>query len=423
MKPFVSRLAVAASLVSLAAAGADPRWPEVGNPPKVASEGSRDAAVVIGVERYFAVPAVPGAARNATDWYRFLVEGRGVPVERVHLLRDAQAAREGILEKIEQAARQVEKGGTLWVVFIGHGAPARDGSEGMFVGVDAQQTATSLYARSVKQSEVAAAAAGGAPHEVVAVVDACFSGRSGSGDALAAGLQPLVAVRAQAPSRVTTLSAGAASEFAGPLPREDRPAFSYLLLGALRGWGDTNHDGVVTSKEAIDYTRRTLAVLPIGRTQTPELVGAAEDLPLAHGVSEAAPDLAALLRGESAPPAFHAPEAPSDPGFAFKAWGYSTLGLAGGAAVAAVYKHTVAVQKQDEYASACTPASCPPSARALLDESNGAKTARLGFSIIGAALAGTAGYLLYRGYTTEASAKPAATLLVGPEGVVVTGTF
>ena len=136
-------------------------WPDVGTPATTQRDGDRDAAVVIGVEHYFAVPGVPGAARNATDWYRFLVDGRGLPVERVHLLRDAQAAREGILEKIEQASKQVEAGGTLWVVFIGHGAPAKDGSEGMFVGVDAQQTATSLDARSVKQSGIRRGCRGG----------------------------------------------------------------------------------------------------------------------------------------------------------------------------------------------------------------------------------------------------------------------
>ena len=32
----------------------------------------------------------------------------------------------------------------LWFVFIGHGAPARDGQDGLLVGFDAQQKARSL---------------------------------------------------------------------------------------------------------------------------------------------------------------------------------------------------------------------------------------------------------------------------------------
>ena len=51
----------------------------------------------------------------------------------------------------------MEEGGTLWFVFIGHGAPGREGNQGVLVGADAQADVDSLYARSVLQSEVLAA--------------------------------------------------------------------------------------------------------------------------------------------------------------------------------------------------------------------------------------------------------------------------
>jgi hypothetical protein len=47
------------------------------------------------------------------------------------------------------------------------------------------------------------------------------------------------------------LSAGKGDQFAGPLPGLGRPAFSWLVLGALRGWGDADRDGTVTAREAV----------------------------------------------------------------------------------------------------------------------------------------------------------------------------
>jgi hypothetical protein len=56
----------------------------------------------------------------------------------------------------------------------------------MLVGVDAQQTAVSLEARSVRLQELEAAL-GDRAAEVVLVQDACFSGKGSGGD-LAPGL-------------------------------------------------------------------------------------------------------------------------------------------------------------------------------------------------------------------------------------------
>src|SRR5205814_7159532 len=48
---------------------------------------------------------------------------------------------------------------------------------------------------------------------------------------------------------------------ASPLPGASRPALSYLLMGALRGWGDRDHDGRVTSREAASYINAMLTLL------------------------------------------------------------------------------------------------------------------------------------------------------------------
>jgi tetratricopeptide (TPR) repeat protein len=300
---------VAAPLGPSRALANEAGWPDVSRPlptsPTVApAGGDADAALLIAIERYAELPPVPGALRNATDWQSYLTSVRRVSPERIQLLRDNEGTIEKIKRHAQRAASLVGKGGTLWVVFIGHGAPAADGSDGLLVGYDAQQDADSVFARSLPQKELVAAFAGGKQARTVVVVDACFSGRARDGKPLVKGLQPLVVVRAGLSASAIgastlILSAAKSNEFAGPLPGADRPAFSYLVLGGLRGWADEDGNGKVTAREVRDYSKKVLMATVKDRSQEPQLVASRPDEILAPAV-ERAPDLAALQRG--APP-------------------------------------------------------------------------------------------------------------------------
>ena len=270
-------------------------WPDLSDAGRLdAGDGSRDVALVVGIENYVFAPDLDGATDNARDWVTWLRDARGVPTVKV--LLDTQATREEILDAATGVADRAVAGGRIWVVYIGHGAPSRVGDDGVLVGVDAQQTAASLEARSVRQGELLDALDVDGT-ETVLVVDACFSGKTSSGD-LAPGLAPLKAVDASLSSRATVLTAARSDEFAGPLSDGSRPAFSYLVLGALRGWGDRNGDGRVTVREAVDYADDPLFQTVTGRSQSPTWAGS--DLELARG-REAGPDLGPLAMVTAAP--------------------------------------------------------------------------------------------------------------------------
>ncbi|MBI5881531.1 MAG: caspase family protein [Elusimicrobia bacterium] len=278
----------------LAAAGV---WPDLSSPSVEQGGGGNDTAVVVGIERYPFVAPVPGAAQNADDWHLYLTKTRGIPASQVKLLRDSEATLEDIREAASWAASAVKPGGTLWFVFIGHGAPHKDGKEGVLIGVDAQQRAESLYNRSLRQSELKEILAKGPQAQSVVVLDACFSGRTAEGKELIKGLQPLIVVASplQAWDRAAVFTAGKSDQFAGPLPGAQKPAFSYLLLGALRGWADSDKDGSVTAPEALAFTQDTLQALLKDRRQTPELFGSLAS-PLARPVHEQGPDMGAIAR-------------------------------------------------------------------------------------------------------------------------------
>jgi hypothetical protein len=300
-RPLAALPLIAAALLTLGLlcaapgrAAADTLWPRLDTPADTPADATRDAAVVIGIEDYVFIPDIPGALQNAQDWWQYL-QGRGVALQHVALLRNADATVESITDAITQAKAQVQPGGTLWVVFIGHGVPAPDGSDGLLVGADAQQTARSVQARGISRQALTDLASGDG-YDTVMVLDACFSGQDRLGASLVPGLQPMVLVQAPAPKpRALVLSAAGGDEFAGALPLAQRPAFSYLLLGALRGWGDADADGEVSPSEAINYTRSTLQVLLRDRRQTPALSGAISAPALARGAREPGPNIPALV--------------------------------------------------------------------------------------------------------------------------------
>jgi hypothetical protein len=275
-------------------------WPALTAVDKSKVKNDLDAALIVGVEKYMAVPGVAGAVKNATDWYLHFVNRMGIAAERVTLLRDSQATVEQVEAFAKKAAKDVRPGGTLWFVFIGHGAPAKDGRDGVLVGADAQQEAASLYTRSMSKKKLESILGAGKQRATVMLLDACFSGRTSSGDALIPGLQPLIPVTSAPPppQRTTVISAGKNDEFAGPLPGLNRPAFSYLMLGSLRGWADVNKDGRITAEEAASYTRQVMLATIKGRSQTPELSTRDKETVLSSEAAEAGPDIARVVTGE-----------------------------------------------------------------------------------------------------------------------------
>ncbi len=270
-------------------------WPDIGGSwagGRFADEG--DAALIIAIEEYAYLEPVLGARRTGDEWEAYFLEHRGIPSSRVISVTDRNAYRESILRQASEAASRAKPGGTLWVVFVGHGAPSKNPGDGMFVGSTANKTPDSLFDHSVRQSELATATAAH-PGKTVMIVDACFSGlsRENPGESLAPGLQVALSNNLVAEDDTTVLTAGQSDEFSGPLPRMARPGFSYLLLGGLRGWADANGDGLVTTGEVAAYAREGLDLLP-DRTQTPQIVGD-RGLALARG-SATGPDLRKLVR-------------------------------------------------------------------------------------------------------------------------------
>jgi formylglycine-generating enzyme required for sulfatase activity len=288
-------------------------WPELfpaGQEVAVVGGGDKDAAVIASAERYHNLPAIPGAKENALAWYRYLKKALGVPF--VQLLLDQKVVKEKLRDAATQAAAEAKPGGTLWYVFIGHGAPSKDG-DGLLIGADADQDAKSMDERSLRRSDLKEILSRSNAQRMVVVLDSCFSGKLPDGKPIVPGLQmlglttPLSGLK----EGLVILTAARGDQFAGPLPGARRPAFSYLVLGALRGWADADRNGEVTAAEVQRYAADTLRELLTDREQTPTLEGTSGAV-LSKAWDPRRPDIAAIVTKIAARPAAAAPLAVPD---------------------------------------------------------------------------------------------------------------
>ena len=269
--------------------------PDLLLPLKTDTDRPADVALVVGVQDYAFVPDVPFASRDARAFYTFLVHTRGLSPENVVLL-DAGANREMVLQAASTLRSQRQAEGVFWLYFAGHGIAMADGRSRMLLGDDVRHDQASFRTRGVSLEGLVESLAVAGP--VVAVLDTCYNGLSRTGDALLPDSRSMVPDHAlAAPPGVVLWSATQPSEVAGPLPGVRHGAFTYLAIGALRGWADgaggDDPDGAVTLAEAGTWVSEAFMALDLGG-QHPQMTGRIGQGPMVVGALEPAPSLATL---------------------------------------------------------------------------------------------------------------------------------
>lgn len=319
-----------ALLTLLPAANAADGWIDINAPLRTGAVAQSDAAVVIGNEDYVDIPDVPYASADAEAFRAFLLYTRGVPQERIHMLTDASPAQ--MREAVKAASAEVEVGGRLWVYYAGHGVAHPETRERLLLGVAARLDPNpAVFEEGTVSLEALKAAAATGRGEVLFISDACYSGTGRGGEALADGrftLPPDYTSEAA----VIEWTATQSGEVASPLDGAGHGAFTYFVVGALRGWADGEisgqRDGLVDVSEAAAYVERALETQGV-RNQQPTLLPADIDIILS-AADEGAPDLRALDQDASAQ------AAPAQRGRRVGYWVLDGALLVGGAALLGV---------------------------------------------------------------------------------------
>lgn len=287
------------ALIALAAAAPD--LPPVQPALATGARARRDSAAVIGNEDYATLPDAAGATADASAVSDYLLKTRGVPEERVHFV--GNGARSAMRSAVVTAAREVRRGGTLWIYCAGHGALASGGRR-VLLGTGAAPDA--LGEDALPLADVLDLADRSKAKQVFVILDVGFGGRGREGELMFPPAPPPAPIAENKRINVWYSATHAEPSFAWPAAGHG--IFTYFVMGAMRGWADgqlgSPADGTVTLAEAQAYVAKVVRSVG-GGEQKPsrEPRAAVTAWPLAASATEAGPSrerLAAMALSEKA---------------------------------------------------------------------------------------------------------------------------
>lgn len=225
------------SLLLPVALAADP--PSINTPVKTGLVNKKDAAVVIGIEDYDHLNDVPFALADSAAVYSWFQDTRGI--YKRNLFSADNPDDDELRSTISRAIARVQKGGTLWIYYVGQGGVA-DG-KARLPGAD---LTPDQMANALSIAELEAMAARSRAAKVVLVVDASFDGLGRANTDWDQVSVPELKVR-EGNSKVAVWVASETGTAYNYAPT-GHGLFTYLWLGSMRGWAD-GADGTVPNKE------------------------------------------------------------------------------------------------------------------------------------------------------------------------------
>ena len=254
-----------------------------------AAERNPDAiAVIIGVERYGALPSARFAARDAQLFRRYATSAFGVTDDRNHVYvrTDADATGNEFRKLFGDdgwLARRVRPTSDIYVYFSGHGAPDIKSRTPYLLPTDADAAypKETGYALNVLYQQLARLDA----RSVTVFLDACFTGATRTSGTLFNGARPIV-ISVEHPALLkdnfAVISASGSDQIASDYPAKRHGLFTYFTLMGLRGGADADSDRTITVGELEQYLARTVptAAASLDREQTPMVTARAKDRPI-----------------------------------------------------------------------------------------------------------------------------------------------
>jgi hypothetical protein len=243
--------------------------PSVDTPAPVGEKSTRDAALIIGNEAYQALPQVVYASKDARAVAAWLQGSLGLSKYRVRTIEDV--TRSEMTREITRIAGKVRSRGTLWIYFAGHGLSVGEDGQRALMGVDASPIDPASSAILIEDI-VQAALKRKRAWRIVVIVDAGFGNIGRDGLELVPGRTPPALEALEARESIIIWTADEALGGAPAWPESQHGMFTWLSLGALRGWADgalgAERDGRVSLAEAQTYVDTTAHALGYPSTPT-----------------------------------------------------------------------------------------------------------------------------------------------------------
>ncbi|GAB4109985.1 MAG: hypothetical protein Kow001_10490 [Acidobacteriota bacterium] len=223
----------------------------------------RSHAVVIGIGDYPRLPKLPGATADARAVSKALAD-HGFEVT---LLLDREATRDRITGELgDRLLPRLMPEDRVLVYFAGHGVTVGAGEAAMGYLMPWEGDNERRMATGIAMSELQRIFALYPAKHVMFVADACYSGLALS--TRSTGLPTTLSdyLRQVTRKRVRlALTAGAADQEAHEW--QGQGLFTYFFVEALRGQGDSNGDGILTSSELYAFLEPNVAQTALANWQ------------------------------------------------------------------------------------------------------------------------------------------------------------
>ena len=236
-------------------------------------------AVIIGIEQYRQkLPAADFAVHDAQMMAQYLIKVLGYPAENVTVLLNDKATRSDFDKYLGRwLQNNVEKGGTVFVYYSGHGAPNPNTGDAYLVPYDGDPSFIDDTGYSLQRlyEQLGKLPAG----EVIVALDSCFSGAGGR-SVLAKGARPLVMhvqSRFVLPEKVTVVAAAAGNQISSTYQEKSHGLFTYFLLKGIKEANVIKPDGSIAFGDLFTFMKpriERIARKQYNNEQTPQLMGA-----------------------------------------------------------------------------------------------------------------------------------------------------
>jgi len=253
---------------------------DVDNVPLIRPPANRNAyAIVIGIENYRQkLPKADFATADAKIMAEYLIKVMGYSEENVVLLTNEKALQSDFTKYFEKwLHNNVEKDGTVFIYYSGHGAPDPKTGGAYLVPYDGDPAFIAETGYSLKRMYDAL---GRLPaKDIVVALDSCFSGAGGR-SVIAKGARPLVMnlhSNMAASSNMTILSASSGEQISSTYDEKGHGLFTYFMLKGIKNEGVVKPDGSIRMDALFGYIKpqvERIARKQYNNEQTPQLMRA-----------------------------------------------------------------------------------------------------------------------------------------------------
>lgn len=246
-------------------------------PVAIAKPKKNSYAIVIGIENYRQqLPKADFAVSDAKLVSEYLSRVMGYSEENIVVLTNEHAAKSDFEKYFEQwLSNNVEKGGSVFIYYSGHGTPNPKTGDAYLVPYDGDPSFIDQTGYSLKRMYDAL---GKLPaKEIIVALDACFSGAGGR-SVIAEGARPLVMNLQNAiatSANMTVIAAASGAQISSTYKEKGHGLFTYFMLKGIKNEEVVKQDGSIAISDLFSYLKpqvERIARKQYNNEQTPQLI-------------------------------------------------------------------------------------------------------------------------------------------------------